>query len=236
VSAVKEVRSVANACAVVDAIAAAQPVGVSELARLTGLDKSATQRILITLHSAGWLRPAAGASIRWELSSTFARLARASGTSLAATMRPVMERLRDDTDETVLLAVLDGDRLVVEEAVESLQPVRMATTIGATLPIAGSASARVLAAHMRPEELAEFRSRHLGFNADKRALAAVRRRGWASNEGETNRGVFAVAAAVLSDVGEPLGALVVSGPGSRMGPTRMRHHGRLAADAADRRR
>src|SRR3982074_1804722 len=100
-STVKEIQSVRNACTVINAIAARQPIGVSELARVTGLDKSGVQRLALTLHRAGWMRPEPGVATRWELSPDFASLARAGGTaSLVATVRPAMLLLRDETGET----------------------------------------------------------------------------------------------------------------------------------------
>ena len=54
-SSVKEIQSVRNACRVLEAIARTQPVGVSDLARAVGIDKSAAHRLAITLHAAGWV-------------------------------------------------------------------------------------------------------------------------------------------------------------------------------------
>lgn len=234
-SSVKEVRAVRNACTVLDAIAARQPVGVSELARATGLDKSGVHRIAVTLHGAGWIRPAGGAATRWELSPTFARLARTGGgVSLVSAVRPTMESLRDSTGESVLLAVLDPDRqsLVVREAVESRQPVRLTSTVGTELPVPGSAAGRAIAAHLPPADLARFRSAHPGFDDDARSLAAVRRRGWAGNDGEVDEGVRAVAAPLLAGDGYPVGAVVVCGPTTRMPVARMRANGELVARLA----
>jgi IclR family transcriptional regulator, acetate operon repressor len=233
-STVKQIQAVRNACTVLDAIAARQPVGVSELARLTGLDKSGVHRIAITLHAAGWVRAAPGTSTRWELSPTFVRLARHGGSaSLVGIARNAMERLRDSTGETVLLAVLDGDRLIVRATVESRHPVRLTSHVGAELPVPGSAAARSIAAHLPPGDLARLRDVH-GDLDDDAALTVVRRRGWSANDGEVDKSVRAVAAPLIAEDGYPVAALVVCGPTSRMSPAGMRRYGRLtAAVAAD---
>lgn len=231
-STVKEIQAVRNACTVVDAIAAHQPVGVSDLARATGLDKSGVHRIAVTLHRAGWIRPAGGTATRWELSPSFAQLARdGGGASLAAGVRPAMERLRDETGETVLLAVLETNRLVVREAVESREVMRMTMATGGELPVLGSAAARAIAAHLPPADLARLRRAYPTFD-DDRALAVVRRRGWGANDREVHDGVRAVAAALVTDDGHPVGAFVVCGPTTRVTPAVMRHHGRLTAVVA----
>ncbi|MFI0350360.1 IclR family transcriptional regulator [Actinomadura sp. 9N407] len=231
-STVKQVRSVHNACTVVEAIAAGQPVGVSELARRTGLDKSAAHRIAVTLHAAGWIRPAEGPSTRWELAPAFLGLARRGGTaSLAAAVLPAMERLRDDSGETVLLAVMEDDRMVVAEVAESRRPVRLSMATGAEMPVPGSAAARAIAAYLPREEVERLRAAHPGFD-DDRSLARVRRQGWSANDEEVQEGARAVAAALTAPDGYPLGALVVCGPADRMPSIRMRECGRLAAEAA----
>src|SRR5215218_6454615 len=67
--AVKPLQSLTRALAAIDAIAEHQPVGLSALARALGEDKSALQRVLVTLHTAGWIRPVAGELTRWELTA-----------------------------------------------------------------------------------------------------------------------------------------------------------------------
>ena len=123
-SSVKQVQSIRNACTVVEAVAARHSIGVSELARVTGLDKSAVHRIAVTLHQAGWFQPAPGG--RWQLTAAFGRVARSvDGGRLLSSMRPVLEELRDETSETVLLVTSDRQRFVVQAVVESPNAVRM---------------------------------------------------------------------------------------------------------------
>ena len=224
-SSVKQVQSVLNACAVVEAIAAHQPIGVTELARVTGLDKSGVHRIAVTLQQARWLQPTPDA--RWQLAPAFGRLARrASRDSLLGVIGPTLEALRDDTGETILLAVADGARLVVEAVLESPHPVRMSTRVGAELPMVGSAAARAIAAHLPADERAALRVAHPELDGD-RALEAVRRRGWAANEGEVVHDASAVASPVLSADGYPLAAVVVCGPTTRFSAARLKELGEL---------
>ena len=49
---VKEIKSVRNVCAVLEAVAQHQPIGVSDLARITGIDKSGAHRLAVTLSGA----------------------------------------------------------------------------------------------------------------------------------------------------------------------------------------
>jgi IclR family acetate operon transcriptional repressor len=231
VSTVKEVQSVRNACVVLEAIAASQPVGVSELSRLTGIDKSTVHRIAITLQSAGWLRPTTTPPTRWEI-SPFSRLLAAVATSnLEVDARPAMLWLREQTGETAMLAVLKGRILFVEAAIESHHQVRMSPTIGLALPFSGSAGHAVAAA-LPDTELEEFARLHP--ELDRASLANVRKVGFATNDGDVDHEVRAVATALTDADGYPLGALAVAAPASRMSAEDMRRFGELVVDAASR--
>jgi len=229
-STVKEIQSVRNACALLEAIAERQPLGVSELARTTGIDKSAAHRLAVTLHAAGWLgRTDDG---RWRIAPGFARLARRAGAaSLAAELRPRMEALRDQTGETVMFVAIEDARLRVRDVVESRHALRIAAPVGAELPLIRSSAARAIAAHLPPDELAALRRAHPSLDDDA-ALARVRRRGFALNDREIVSDARVVGAPVLSADGHPLGALIVCGPTSRISTARMRQLGPAVARAA----
>ena len=232
-SSVKEIRSVRNACTLLELIAERQPLGVSELARLTDIDKSAVHRLAVTLHGARWLERAQDG--RWQIAPALARLTRGAATaSLVAEMRPVMERLRDDTDETVMLVALEDARLRVREVCESRQALRISAPVGSELPLIHSSAARAIAAHLPADELAALRRVHPALDDDS-ALARVRRRGFAVNDREIVPDARVVGAPVLSPDGYPLAALIVSGPTSRISKTRMTQLARLVGRAvADR--
>jgi IclR family transcriptional regulator, acetate operon repressor len=233
VSSVKEIQSVHNACALVEALAERQPLplGVSELARLTGIEKSAAHRLAITLNRAGWLdRTRDG---RWQIAAALGRLARRAATAaLTATMRPRMETLRDQTGETVMLVAIEHARLMVHEVVESRHALRITAPVGSELPLIRSSAARAIAAHLPPEELAALRRAHPALDNDQ-TLANVRRRGWAVNDREIVADARVVGAPILAPDGYPLAALIVCGPTSRITAARMKQYGGFVAKAAN---
>jgi IclR family transcriptional regulator, acetate operon repressor len=204
-------------------------LGVSELARLTRIEKSAAHRLAVTLHRAGWLdRTREG---RWQISAGLTRLARhAASATLAATMRPRMEALRERTGETVMLVAIESARLMVRDVVESRHALRIAAPVGSELPLLHSSAARAIAAHLPPEELRDLRRAHPAFDDDQE-LARVRRRGWAINDREIVADARVVGAPILSSDGYPLAALIVCGPTSRISTARMKQYGELVAKA-----
>ena len=228
-SSVKEIKSVQKACALVEAIAAHQPIGVSELARVTEIDKSAAHRLAVTLHQAGWLDQTADG--RWRVVASLGRVVRrAAADTLTASMRPHLERLRDETGETVMLVAIEDARLLVLDVVDSRHNLRITAPIGSELPLLHSSAARAIAAHLPPDELAALRRAYPDLD-DDHALAAVRRRGWALNDREIVSDARVVGAAIRTD-GYPLAAIIVCAPTSRVSLERMKEIGhRVAASA-----
>jgi IclR family acetate operon transcriptional repressor len=218
---VKEIKSVRNACALLEAVAEHQPVGVSDLARIIRIDKSAAHRLAVTLHAAGWLDKTADG--RWRVAPDLSLLARrAGGRSLVTTMRPVLEQLRDDTGETVILVSIEHDRLLVLDAAESRHALRISPP-GPHLPLRHSSAARAVAAYLPAEELAALRE--IDSSLDERTLSEVRHRGWAMNDREIVSDTRVVGAAVRGADGLPLAAVIIAAPTSRVGLDDMRRIG-----------
>lgn len=219
--AVKRSSSATRMLAVFEHIAAAQPIGVSAVARALGADKSAVQRDLMTLADAGWIRTAAGAPGQWELTPHVLTLARPphSTDSLRQRARPALERLRGETGETAYLTVPDGDQFVVLDAVESSHMLRMVPPIGMVVPLHGSATARAVLPWLDEAEQARL----LGMTATaalRDEFAATRARGYAINDGDIEPSAVALASAIVSRRGVPMGALVLTGPAERLAPAR----------------
>lgn len=215
--AVKELYSVRRAFTTVEAIAAHQPVGLSELCRLLGEDKSAMQRVLVTLDASGWIRHPAGDPARWELSDRPVVVAgqaqRRSG--FLARARPAMDHLRDRTGESVLLAAPDGDRFVVIDVAESRQLVRSVPRVGMVLPNDRSAAAIACYAGWPDAQVCSF----LGAPPDRTLgdeIARARRRGWALNHGRVDPGLTSIAAPVRRHDGLSVAAIVISAPSDRL--------------------
>jgi IclR family acetate operon transcriptional repressor len=218
---------------VFERIAVAQPIGVSALARMLDADKSAVQRDLMTLADAGWIRPSPGAAGQWELTPRVMTLAQTphSANSLRQRARPVLEDLRAQTGETAYLTVPDGDRFVVLDALESHHMLRMVPPVGMIVPLEGSATARAIMAHMEEGEVERLLSGPAPAPL-RRDFTATRERGYAINDGDIAAGAIALASAILTPFGRPLGALVLTGPSERLTPPRRGEIGDLLRDRA----
>lgn len=242
---VNEVRSVRTALRVLDEVAAHEPIGVSELARLLELPKSSVQRTLQTLHAAGWIHPVGDEMTRWGLTTHMLRITQRAtgGLSLRDVTVPVMEELRAATQETVHLTVPEQDHVTLIERLDSPQPVRTFIPLGIVVPLAASANGKAILATQSREEIEALLDRGLAAYTpttvtDRNALLAeldeIRRRGYATNEEEWRSGVSAVAAAITADGGPAIAGISVSTPAHRMTRDLQAHYGQLLVDAAAR--
>lgn len=235
----KPVAAVLTTFRVLEEVARRQPIGVSELARATGMAKSSVQRCLVTLQHAGWLRLVDPERARWGVTTKPLSIGlRAAGEEgLREVALPFLEELRDATEETVHLSVCDRGSLVVIARKDSSQAVRTFVEIGARAPIHATASGLAVLAHLDADEL----DRVLGTDLDRYTDATIvdrsevlaeakrtRKRGYAVNEASWWRpDVSAIAAAVTSSSGRPVAAVVISIPSSRFDRKRVRMLGDL---------
>ncbi|WP_405162001.1 IclR family transcriptional regulator [Nocardia sp. NBC_01499] len=220
-------RNVLNTLRVLEEVAARQPIGVGELARVLEMPKSSVQRALVTLDTAEWIRPASGEVTRWVLTTkALAVGSRAGGDlGLRGAALPIMENLRRHTEETIHLTVPEGGKMVLIERLETDKPVRTNMALGHSLPFHASANGKAVLAHSDPEVVRQLLSDELPRYTDttvvdpeelRAELAVIRERGYAVNRGEWRSDVGAVAAVVLGDNGKPVASLSVNVPFSRL--------------------
>jgi IclR family transcriptional regulator, acetate operon repressor len=238
------VKVVLTALSVLEGVAEQQPIGVSELARALGLPKTTVYRSLQTLHEAGWLALDVGDPPRWRLSYHTTSILRRHDleSSLREAALPVMQGLRDETGETVFLAVLQGSAGVVVERADGTKPVRTYNRIGARVPLHAAASGQAILAFLSREQqediialgLEEFSETTVTNPEALRAeLTIIRERGYSINMSAYRPDVVGFGAAVLDRARRPLAGLSVSVPASRFTDDLVIQLGTLIHQAAD---
>jgi IclR family acetate operon transcriptional repressor len=239
------VQSVVNALRVLEAVAAAQPVGVSELARTVGLPKTSVQRAARTLHHAGWIQPLGTEPTRWALTTHMLDLSlHAYGEyQLRDLAHPAMQHIRDHTGETVHLIVMDHehDDGVVVHRVDSDQSVRAFVKVGSRSPLHATASGKAMLSRMTEREVERILgaglpayTRHTTTDPEalRRELRVFREQGYAVNEGGWRHEVASVSSPIMRADGLPLGAVTISIPFSRFDAARVPDFGALVTAAA----
>lgn len=124
------VQSVDRAVAILRCFDARRPtLGISDIARATGLSTTTTHRLLVAMQSNRLVRQTSDR--RYGLGPLLVQLARSGAlpTTLRDAALPLMTALRDEIDETVGLHELlpSGERVVVDQ-VESRQELRRTYT------------------------------------------------------------------------------------------------------------
>lgn len=139
--------------------------------------------------------------------------------------RPILERVSRETGETSHLMTLRGAWTIFLDGVESDRPIRAVNRTGSTLPAHCTSGGKALLAQLSGDELRRLfpdsRLRSLTpksvteLDALERDLALVRKRGYATNYGESEDDLVAVGVAVTDAQGAAREALVVSAPLAR---------------------
>lgn len=227
--AVKRSQNVARALSIIETIASHQPIGVSALAKMLDEDRSAVQRTVMTLADAGWIQIAPEPPQRWELAARLFSIAHLphSKSDLNARARRALDEIRDETGETALLTVPSGVQFIVLAAADSRHMLRMSPDIGeVTLSSAKSATGRAILPYVGRERQIAILGR-APTRAESVEFTATRERGYSISIDDVMRGATNLGAPVFDHRGEPMGAIVVSGPSTRMTVDRHKSIGKL---------
>lgn len=216
-----------------EAIAAYQPVGVSELARLLDLDKNAVQRAIVTLAETGWISAATGRVKGWELTAHIFAVAYLSHSKndLRLRAKSELDALRNETGETALLTVPDLQHFIVADVFESRQVLRTTPSIGTVVPARGSATGLAIMPYLTRQRLEDM----LGGSPDEQLqglLRLTRERGYSIVTEVPILGVTSIAAPVFEADGTPRAAVVVISPTERMPVERQAQVGEQVRQAA----
>jgi IclR family KDG regulon transcriptional repressor len=220
--------SVRNALRILKQFTHEEPLlGVSDLARRLDIAKSTTHRLLATLASEGFVQQAPdgryglGLAL-WELGSRLV-----AGLELREVAHPILETLRNETNETVHLAILDGTEVVYIDRFESQATLQLFRRLGLRMPANATSTGKAILAFARPEVvervidvgLAALTENTLASaDALRRALVEIRDRGFVLSEGESELGVSSVGAPIFDFRGEAVAAVSCAGPSSRFTP------------------
>lgn len=225
------VRSVDRAAALLLALGdSPAPAGVTELARRLGLHKSTASRLLATLERRGLVEQD-GATGKYRLGLVVIRLAdRAERTlDLHRLAQSELERLAEATGHAATIGVLDADQLLWIGYVDG-GPAGGDGPVGMAVPPHCVASGKILLAALAEREVIRIARRGLDRYTDRTTaeleplleeLARVRRRGYATEIGEYDADVSAVAAGVRDARGRIIAAIEIRGTSARLTPGRL---------------
>ncbi|MEU7001815.1 IclR family transcriptional regulator [Nonomuraea sp. NPDC046570] len=219
-------RALARGLRILEAVADGRGgLTVTELAELTGTDKSSVSRLVATLVDLGFL--ARLDNRRVVLTGRVLSLAKGfqKQYNLSEIARPYLQELCDVVGETVILTIRQGDYTVSIEQIDPEQPFRMVPHIGNLAPLHATAAGRailfalpVVEQHRILDDLRDAPVEHPEVRLDReswaRELELARTRGfvWIPRTDDVER----VAALAQDRNGLPLAAVSIYGPKYRM--------------------
>jgi IclR family acetate operon transcriptional repressor len=222
------IESVDRALSVILAFEESESLTIAEIARRLGVSRSTAYRLLSVLEHRGFVRQDPRTK-RFHGGMALLRvgLAAARRSDIRATLRPTLEAIVTEVNETGHIVVLDGADAFFLDCVESSKTIRAASRVGTSLPAHVTASGKVLLAHLPAAERDRLIGRKLvaatpqsqtSVAALRRELETIRTRGWATNDGESEPGLRAVAVFV-DNIATQTGidaAITVAGPADRI--------------------
>lgn len=201
-------------------------LGVTTLARRLGVAKSTVYRLATTLVAEGMLEQnrenekyrlgialfGLGALVRQRM-------------NVSNEARPHIFALREATNETVRLAVLDGDEIMFVYDLESTQAIRMRANLGDRKPAFCSSEGRAMLAFQDEAAIDAILGGALARRTPKtetdpvqlrKALARVRKSGYAQEDEQCEAGMRSLAAPIRDAEGRVVAAVGVAGPRQRL--------------------
>ena len=206
-------------------------LGLKAICDLTGIHKSTAHRFLKHLEREGYLvRTEAGAYLIGPRLSQMSTRG-SQGATLQAVARPILWELWKSTQETVNLAVLDQGTVLYVDVIESPHEFRLSSRVGTRRSLHVTALGKALAAFL-PAELRASILSTIKFQPStpktimnlvhfRQELEKIRRQGYAVDDEEAVQGARCVSAPILNADREPIAAVSVSGPVTRVSPNQV---------------
>jgi IclR family transcriptional regulator, KDG regulon repressor len=203
-----------------------------QVAGLTRLPVSTVHRFLANLVSAGFLNRDGDGNHQLGIACFAIGQAAAAQLDIRRLSLPYLRELNQQTKETIHLTVRHGLSAVYVEKLDSSEPLRIHSRIGAAVPLYCTAVGKVMLAYMSTEEqervlpelgLKRQTPNSVGNLQELRAeLSRVRKNGYACDLEEHELHIRCVAAPIWDHTGSVQSSLSITAPTVRMPVTRLR--------------
>jgi IclR family KDG regulon transcriptional repressor len=205
----------------------APELGTTEIARALGLHKSTTASLVSTLAANGFLNQNPDTrKYRLGLKLIERAFAMLDQIEIRRTAYPSLQELRDQWNETVNLAILDGPDVVYVERMLGTKALGMRSEVGRREPAHSTALGKAILSCYPPVEIKAFVAAN-GLSAITpktitnlkkffAELDKVRERGYAVDDEENEIGGRCIAVPIFDHTGKAVAAVSVSAPTARL--------------------
>ncbi len=196
-----------------------EPLGVSDIGQRLKLNKNMTFRLLRTLHAEGWIVQEDGPKYRMSLRPFHHTSKPVARMNLRTAAEGPLHELWRSAGESTYLVVLDGNRMLVLDHLDSTRDVRIAAKVGARYRLHCAAPGKVLLAHAGRSLLEELANEgfhrftvHTMTTIDelREDLAKIIERGYALDLEEYADGLLCFAVPIFDYRGQVVGAVGIS--------------------------
>lgn len=213
----------------------------AELARRSGLPVSTVHRFLVNLESSGFLTYSSSGTYHLGVACFSLGQAALGQFDIRRISLRYLQNLNQQTRETIHLTMRHGLSVVYIDKLDSPEPLRIHSRIGASVPLYCTAVGKVLLAYMPDEEregiLPQLDLRRFTPNTIRSLhelrmqLQGVRRIGYACDIEEHELHIRCVAAPIWDHTGTVTASLSLTAPAVRMPVTRLRQLAPLIQEA-----
>lgn len=197
---------------------------MTQVATACGLTRAGARRILLTLQDLGYV--AMDGRLFYVTSHALVLGQGYSTRSFWKQIRPTLQSIADELNETTSAGVLDGYQTVYAVRVRSSRMLQLEIRTGAHLPPHASSMGRTLLAGLSKSELTKYlqQADFVKFTQStvtdpavlSKLLDEVRMRGWCYVCGEMDEGISGVSVPLIDPTGKTIAALNVSTSPGRM--------------------
>ena len=232
-----------RALSLLDILAKADGISLSELSQRAGLAPSSAYRLLTTLAARNYVEFLERDQL-WAIGVEAFRTGMAfqRRNSIASVGRGIMHDMMQASGESANIAILEGGEIVFVAQIETPEPIRAFFRAGERRAAHASGIGKALLAEM-PRRAVEAIIAEKGLErftdktlADRAALfadlARTHVRGWAFDDEERNVGMRCIAAAIFNEFGDPVAGLSVSGPVARLDDAKVERLGPMVTAGA----
>jgi len=240
-----QVQSLTRGLSILEALAgSAGGLTLTDVAQRAQLPPSTTHRLLSTLGKMGYVYQAEDLGLwyvglqAFTVGTTFL-----ANRDFVAQSHAYMHRLMEQAGETANLAILDGTEAVFIAQVQCHEMMRTLVKLGSRVPLHASGVGKAIFAALPDHQIdAILKVRGLPRITENTIVATetmwaavrvIRQRGYSFDDEEHARSTRCVGAAVYDEHSEPLGAISIAGPSSRLVDERIKHLGPVVAHVAE---
>jgi len=210
-------------------------ISLSDLSKMSGLNKSTVNRIALTLVKRGYLnqhdrRGKYSLGIKFlDFSGTVKSRIRIRDIAI-----PHLVKLSRMVSESVIMAIWDGREAVITETFHATQSLKVVPDEGTKIPLHCTSSGKIILANMTDEEFERYyESKGLEFHTPntitdinylKKHIIIVKQDGVGFDDEEYSLGVRSLSAAIKTAEGRVLGSIGIIGPSVRLTRAKMKEN------------